>query len=335
VPSGFFVNRGVQGFITKHTLPIAKFLDFLIPITHKDSFSRYAAYLERGELSQEENILDIMSKHPTDTIFTDLTVDMNGMGAGKTKVSYEEQLKEVIGLKRKGYPILVYYHLDPTIEGAYEMLLKYANYIDGLKVYTLMGHFPYHPTLIKAYKWCSDNNKPVTFHTSPSSPVHWKGSMKELDGRLKEAKFPLYPNKKTKSEKCSNFTNPQGYYYVAKLFPKVFFNFAHLAGEEEIMKHIKTGVSMTTLLLNIIAELDNCMFDTAFSFYDYRILNFLKQILSNSKWQRHCLYGSDIYMVLTKTTEKEYRQRLINALGVPLFMQIANVNSKKFRNGIV
>lgn len=335
VPPKFLSKAWIQRLVNKYTLPVLLFLDFLIPITKRDIFSRYAAFVKNETKTQKQNLDELKSYYPEGTKFVILTINMNGMGAGKTKQSYEDQLIEVLQMKAAGEPILVYFHLDPTIEGALDMFIKYLPVIDGLKVYTLMGHYPYHPILMEAYRICGIENKPVIFHTSPESPVYYRE--KDIEKRLEGNLYPLYPVDKKKaknSDFCRNFTNPLGYEYVLKCNPNVRFDFAHGAGEVEIEKYLNREPSMTYELIQLVKNYEKAYIDISYSFHTTKFHNMLKDLLSIPNLRGKFLYGTDFYMNKTAThTQNSYYKNLIDVIGVENFEQIAIINQKSFQYG--
>jgi len=335
----FIGSKFIQRLVNKHTLPFVLLLDNLIPWTDSDSLSRYADFIRNENKTQSENFKELKSTYPEGSEYVILTVDMRGMGAGAPAKSFESQLLEVIALKNAGEKIKLFYHLDPTVKGSIELMLEYAPYIDGLKVYTLMGHYPTHSRLMEAYRWCENKGIPVVFHTSPGSPVHFKGSRKELNRRLELGRrFPLLKQSKrrpSKSDLCANFTNPLYYEYLLKEFPGVNFDFAHLAGEAELRKHMKGETSMTSLLLALMREYPNAYGDISYTFYDRDLQLQLLELLDDEKLRPKLLYGTDFYMNKTVcTTQQAFYGKLISIIGPQAFQEIAITNPAKFHKHV-
>lgn len=331
-----FIGSGfIQRLVNKHTLPFVLALDNLIPWTNSDVLSRYADFIRNENKTQAENFRELKSNYPAKSHYVILTIDMRGMGAGQPAKSFEDQILEVIALKKAGERVKLFYHLDPTVKGSTELMLKYGDYVDGLKVYTLMGHYPTHPVLMEAYAWCGRKGIPVVFHTSPGSPVHFKGSRKELKLRL--AKGRLFKNvtgekrRLSKSDLCSNFTNPLYYEKILEEFPEVNFDFAHLAGEKELRKHIAGEYSMTSAILDFMRKYENAYGDISYTFYDSDLQRHLLELMQDKSVRRKLLYGTDFYMNKTVcTTQQAFYGKLISIIGPKNFNKIAVLNPAKF-----
>lgn len=330
VPDKFIGSKFLQRVVNRYTLPLVLLMDLINPFSKTDVLSRYAGFIRNENKSQKNNLKELKKIYPEGTKFVILTVNMAGMGAGKVKKNIEEQLKEVIELKNTGEPILIFYHLEPTTESCLEILYKYQNYIDGLKVYTLMGHSPLHAKLLEGYKWAQDHNKPVIFHTSPDSPVYFKGSKRELNNRLRNLKPLINPKETDQHKLCANFINPRYYDVLCGLFPKMKLCFAHLGGEEEIKKAIRGEASMTTELLKICRYNENAYFDISSAFGNETIQKWLNIIIRDEVILAKCLYGSDYYMSKISFDINEYISNLKKNIGEKNFNIISEVNTEKF-----
>jgi len=328
----FVGSKFLQSMVNKVTWPFVRLMHVIIPFTKKDVLSRYASFITNENKTQEANLKELESYYAKGSKFVILTVNMNGMGAGKTKKSFEDQIKEVIKMKLEGHNIFMFYHLDPTVDDCLDLLYKYEKHIDGLKVYTLMGHFPDHINLLKGYEWCQKNKKPVVFHTSPESPVYYKGKKSEIKKRLKQARYPLYEAQKTKRDLCRNFTNPRYYNDILEMFPEVNFDFAHLCGEQEIEKYMNGESSMTHLIITLCKLHKNAYFDTSYSFHGKATQVLLKELLKDSRLCTQILYGTDYYMNKTAASQSDFIDDMIDVIGESNFSKIAIENPSRFHN---
>lgn len=335
IGDNFLGIKWLQKLINKHTYPFIKLLNFVSNIIDKDALSRVSNFITNENKTQLQNLTELKKYYPDDTKFVILTINMHGMKAGKVTKSYRQQLEEVIELKKSGEPIFVFYHLEPTMSDCLDLLYEYSEYIDGIKVYPLMGHFPYHDNLLKGYEWCSENNKPVVIHTSPLNDIYFRDK-KELKTRLKDSKFPLYNTKiplfgNKKKYMCVNFVNPKGFEYIIKKYPSVNFDLAHIAGEDEIKKHISGKVSNSTEILLMIKKYENAFTDISYSFNSQEMRDYLKTLLENDEIKSKLLYGTDYYMnkmVIDK--QEEYYDMIKDDIGLYNFEIISIKNPKKF-----
>jgi len=334
VSPGFLGWRWLQRVINKHTMPIALFLKCLVPTSRQDVLHRYASFLQNEGKSQVNNLKEWEGSHKKNTRLTVLTIDMNGLGVGETEKPFRDQVLEIIELKKRGKKIQLFLHIDPNTGYALDLLQELEPWIDGIKIYNNMGHFPYGDVLYTVYQWCAMNNKPVMLHASPGTPVHFKGKKKEILKRLDSSLFPLALSRKknpSKKELCNNFINPLGFEKILLDFPKVNFCFAHMGGEEEIEKHLSGRYSYTSSLLRLIYKYDNAYTDTSYSFHKPEYHNFLKTLLKSPMYNNKILYGTDFYMYKTATTDfKDYFDNLIAVIGVEGFKRIALSNVNRY-----
>ena len=82
--------------------------------------------------------------------------------------------------------------------------------------------------------------------------------------------------------------------------------------------------------MDLIREYPNVYTDISFTAYDKDLLPFLKVLVNMPELRQRILYGSDIYMVQLKETEREFSINLRGYLGEEDFKQIAVTNPQKF-----
>ena len=347
VAEKYIGSKSLQKIVNTYPEPFIKMLDFL-SITDKKKLAKYAAFVKNENKTMLQNFKELKSHYPFGTKFTVLTINMEGMGAGKVKKSYKQQLKEVIGIKQASEPILVFYHAVPEMEYCNPLLEEYIKKVQGIKIYPLMGHFPYHPTLMETYQYCSSYSLPVISHCAPINPTHQRDK-KYVKEALITSRFPLIPDSdKSLEEMCSNFSHPVHLAFAAREFPTVNFCAAHMGGDVELDKFIsrneidyligkktKVGVihdfSWTYWVLKYCLLLPNFYTDISYTFYSTKYQKFLKLLLMHPELKKKILFGTDYYMNKIETLEEDtYYRNLIYTIGKDHFNQIASINQEHF-----
>lgn len=347
VAEKYIGSKFLQKIVNTYPGPIIKTLNFL-SITDKKKLAKYATFIKNENKTMLQNLKELKSHYPFGTKFSVLTINMEGMGAGKVKKSYRQQLKEVIGIKQASEPILVFYHAVPEMEYCNSLLEEYIKKVQGVKIYPLMGHFPYHPTLMETYQYCSSYSLPVISHCAPINPTHQRDK-KYVKKALITSRFPLIPDSdKSLEEMCSNFSHPVHLAFAAREFPTVNFCAAHMGGDVELDKFIsrneidyligkKTKVggihdfSWTYWVLKYCLLLPNFYTDISYTFYSTKYQKFLKLLLMHPELKKKILFGTDYYMNKIETLEEDtYYRNLIYTIGKDHFNQIASINQEHF-----
>ncbi|MGK7896407.1 MAG: hypothetical protein AB4372_23020 [Xenococcus sp. (in: cyanobacteria)] len=92
-----FLPFGLVRLLAKRKIsrPIARWLNHLNPFSSDDLFDRYAAFLDIGTSSTQEDIFNGLQKfYPPDTRFVVLSMDLEHIDVGKSLQSFTGQLKE-------------------------------------------------------------------------------------------------------------------------------------------------------------------------------------------------------------------------------------------------
>ena len=317
---------------------IAKFLNYLNPFSNNDLFDRYVNFITIGNLGSQENIFNECAKYyDNDTKFVVLTMDMAYMGCGNVKRPFLEQLIELSQLKNKYPNILPYVHIDPR---RHNPLLDVKNAIEhlgfnGVKIYPSLGYFPYDSKLYPIYEYCEKNNIPIISHCSPYNPVHFKGSRKELKKLLLKSKIPINTNNKSIKELCSNFSNPNNWKCILQKFPNLKICAAHFGSEYYWDKYLENPIDKDNwfiIIKDMIKKYDNFYTDIAFTLNNEKYFPLLKLLLQDDTIRHKILFGSDYYMVETKSLENNFNIDLRAYLGEYLFELISELNPKIFLN---
>lgn len=297
------------------------------PLSKTDDIERLANFVESMGKTQRDKMNEIMTQYPKGTLFASLTIDHTYVGAGKPSVSYEEQIEGVVNLIKIGYPIHMYLHIDARRPDYFELIKKYKKYITGIKMYNLMGYFPYDIRLSPLYNWCSDNGKPIIFHCSPENINYYRGD--DIDRILNNSHYPLTKGKNNR-EKSSNFNNPLGIIEVAKEYGEVNMMISHLCGIEEVRKYIVGEKSWTTIGIQGCLENKNVFLDTSFVACEPAIYKLIDLLLETPIIEDKLCYGDDFDPNKSVAFQENYYPGLKNNLTPEKWKKHSLTNYKNF-----
>lgn len=318
---------------------VAKFLHWLIPFSSRDLFDRYAAFLTvAGEQSQFQVFQKLFKTYKDfalenniplcDLRFVVLSMDLEFMGAGKVKESFEKQLEELNKLSlNPAYKniVLPFMFLDPRREdfdyknncGQLTRLVhKYVldGNFRGVKVYPNLGYYPDDDRLSRIYYLLEQSSIPVLSHCSQGGIYHHSMAQKE----------------------CANYAIPYNWEPVLKNYPQLKVCLAHLTGEKSLEAFFKSGEegyeeSWFWILLQMMKEYPNLYVDISYVLWDFKYFSILKLLLDNPIYRERILFGSDYYMHLMekKDAEKVFL-RLKEYLGEKDWKQITDYNPQMF-----
>ena len=342
-------NKFIQKIINKYPKPIIFILNIL-SITNKQRLAKYAGFIKNNNKSMIDNLNSIKKSYPDNTIYTVLTINMEGMNAGNVPKSYKDQLSEAIDIKKTNDDILIYYHAVPEMDYCNSLLMDNIDHIKGVKIYTLMGHFPYHPTLMDTYELCDIYGFSVISHCAPVNPTHNR-NINYVKDQLKFNRFYNIPGSdKNLSHMCSNFAHPVHLSWTSKNYPNVNFCASHMGGLDELRKFIDNNeirylngtkiclcdiglydLSWTFWVLYYCIHIPNFYTDISFTFHNDEFQQFLKILLNHPILRTKILFGSDFYMNKAKILDENiFYEILIKNIGVENFEQIAIINQMKF-----
>jgi predicted TIM-barrel fold metal-dependent hydrolase len=346
VADGYIGHPLLQKLVNTYPKTVTWILDKIIP-SKKDTLSKYASFTRSVNRTMLQNLNELKKLYPKNTSFAVLAINMHYMKAGKVEKPFAKQMQELIGLKQAGEPILIYYHAVPDDPECMSLLDKYKDKIEGIKIYPLMGYFPYDKCMFEVYQICSDLNLPVISHTAPVNPTHYRDE-NDIHQRLENSVITLMPDTKTQAELCANFSHPLNLRYTAKQFLKVNFCAAHLGGKDEIQKFIDNNeidyiigkrrlgtkklhdLSWTYHILQACIDLPNFYTDTSFSISNPEYYNLISKLLDIPILQNKILFGSDYYMNKTVATQDAYYRNFKSAIGIFKFSKISRENLLKF-----
>lgn len=318
---------------------VAFALNLLNPFTSNDQFRKYIQFVKIGRYKTQKEIFEECQKfYPVNSRFFVLAMDMAYMAAGKVPRPYMEQLQELADLK-KMYPdfVLPFVHLDPRRPGMMDMLKKCVEewQFTGIKIYPSVGYFPYDPRLTPAYEYAEQHNLPVISHCSPFNPTHYKGWPGDIKALLSGSKIPLDLNTCNRKRLCANFANPLNFKFVLDDFKKLRICLAHFGSTyywDQYLYHPEDKDSWMLIIKDMLEQYNNLYADISFTLNERRFFPLLKVLLADPKIKEQILFGSDYYMVETKTTERCFGLDLRGYLGETEFRTIAHDNPLSFLN---
>ena len=337
VPQKFLPFSLVRLLATKAgTAIIARFLNLLNPFSNNDIFDRYVKFLKTGKLGSQENIFRQCQKYyPQNSRFVVLPMDMKFMGAGDVPRQYEDQLKELGELAQKLPEVIPFMHIDPRRPGVLDLLKRNVeeNGFKGIKLYPPLGYFPYDEDLYPVYEYCQSQNLPVVSHCSPFSQVHFRGSRKEMAVLLAKSTHPVDMRGRSKKELSDYFTHPSNYEPILKDFPKLRICAAHFGSAHywnEFLSNPQAGNNWLRIIRDMIEKHENFYTDISFTLNNRAFFSLLKVLMFDEKINRKILFGSDYYMVETKTDERRFGIDLRAFMGRDYFKLISEDNPKSF-----
>jgi predicted TIM-barrel fold metal-dependent hydrolase len=301
---------------------VAKVLNWLNPFTSNDQFDRYVQFIEVGRLGSQKKIFEnIQKEYPQLTKFFCLSMDMAFMGAGDVPNNYKNQIDELTKVSEFAIPV---YHCDPRRENYWNLFLYAMNIgFKALKIYPPLGVFPYDKRLYPVYEYCQTNNIPVMCHTTAGSPVHFKGSYKELKALLRDCQFQIDWSR-SDADLCSYFTEPRGWETILKEFPSLRVCLCHWGRQGQFDEQTKA----------LMQKYPNVYVDISYSLGNPENWGNLKVKLNTDlHFRERVLYGSDYYMLITECEEKQMSINLRAYLDEILWHQIATVNPERFLLG--
>jgi uncharacterized protein len=319
---------------------VARTLQYINPFSDSDIFDRYAKFLTIGKLGSQQKIFEECCRfYPPSTQFLVLSMDMAFMNAGSIPNKYEDQLKE-LGELNKIYPqIIPFMCVDPRRSNNLELLKRCVEdwNFKGIKLYPLLGYFPYDERLYPIYDYCQNNNLQVITHCSPYNPVHYRGNKGEIGKLLENSKIPIDSKKYKKKELFAFFADPKNYTIVANDFKELKICISHFGSHVAWSEYLSNPGKPDNWFVQVKDMLEkymNIYTDVSFTLNKREFFPLLKVILNDPEINDKILFGSDFYMVETETDERRFGLDLRAYLGEDIFQKIAVENPKKFLNSI-
>ena len=337
VPRRFLPMSLVRLLATKAgTAIIARFLNLLNPFSDNDIFNRYVKFLKTGKLGSQEKIFQQCQKYyPRNSRFVILSMDMEFMGAGEVPRQYRDQLSDLAFMAKKMHEVIPFMHVDPRRPGVLDLLKRNVEDqgFKGIKLYPPLGYFPYDQDLYPVYEYCQAHNLPVITHCSPFSQVHYRGKRKDLAVLLAKSNTQINISGQSKKKLSDYFTHPSNYEVILRDFPKLRICAAHFGSShywDEFLTNPQAEDNWFRIIRDMIEKYDNFYTDISFTLNNREYFSLLKVLMFDEKINRKILFGSDYYMVETKTDERRFGIDLRAFLGIDYFKLISEENPKVF-----
>ncbi|MBN2610362.1 MAG: amidohydrolase [Bacteroidales bacterium] len=317
---------------------VGRILSAIIPFTDKDMFDRYLRFVEIARFKTQQDIFEECRRfYPAKSKFIILPMDMAFMNAGKVPRKYEEQLDELAILRDK-FPeqVILFIHIDPRRPGVLGLLKKYVEEkkFKGVKLYPPLGVYPDHPVLMnEVFPYCEEKNLPVLAHGSPYNPVKYRGNRRQIIQLL--GKRPDDPDVKgvNKRELLTCFTHPENYTKILEKFKKLKICIAHFGSEYYWKEYIENPGNKNNwfiIIRRMLEDYENFYTDISFTLNHQEFFPLLKVLLADEKIKHKILFGSDYYMVETKTDERRFGLELRAFIGEENFKTIAVDNPERY-----
>jgi uncharacterized protein len=321
-----------------------------MPFRGKGSkLQRVIKFAEIGlSTSQEEifNTLQDYYKNWGQVRFVVLMMDMEHMSAGDPLSNYATQINEIIRLRAKGnYAdiLLPFLFVDPRrrefvngqalLDWVKPHFEKYG--FVGIKMYPALGYYPFDEKLDELYGWLQENEIPVMYHTI-KGVIHYRGTLKGLPEPRFASKYHQFGHEKTEDYQV-NFTEPDNYHHLLKIFPKLKICLGHYGGDDVMLSNDKRWYSTIRELCSDPEH--NVYTDVSFTLNNPEIFGLIHTDIQTPILGDRILFGTDYFVVEKNKDEAELRDELRESLSnqdkakgiaIPSFDRIASVNAENF-----
>ncbi|TVR41432.1 MAG: amidohydrolase [Bacteroidia bacterium] len=336
VPRGF-LPAGLVGILNTRLgfWLVSKTLDVFFKVSDENIYQKYLQFIDVGSLpSQEEIFLRCYKQYPKNARFIIHAIDMRYMNAGLIPREYKDQLRELEVLYKK-YPdnIIPFIQVDPRRPDGYQLFRDAMEKgFRGVKLYPAMGHTVSDKNLIPVYEYCNANKIPVLVHCGPQSPVNYRTSARRLKKMLDDAGIPYEPSFKAR-ELAAQFGHPVLYIPILEKYPDMHICFAHWGSEVSWDRYLEDpadGNNWFHIIRFMLEKYPNLYTDISFTLHNEAYFPVLKVFLEDDRIRPKVLFGTDYYMVKTRTPEKKFGFDIRAFLGEGLFRAIAHDNPRRF-----
>lgn len=320
---------------------LARILQSTERVIPRNRLARYGNFLELGITTQKEIFENICSYYPKNTKFIVLPMDLNYMGAGRSKQSVLNQHLELLELAKNNSNVIPFIAVDPRRQSVdkqnvldfVKLLLNEKDvtgisYFKGIKLYPSQGFLPTDPILDPLYDFCQTNNLPIMTHCT-------RGGIK--------------PRNMDK-ELATSYADPYHFIPILRKYPKLKVCLAHFGGFSDWDMYFEKSESRTeydfddlenhqkmnwlTKILQMIRsnEFPNLYTDISYTIFSgSKFMTVLKVLLYDDLVRSKTLFGSDYYMVeIEKFNERLLSIKLRAELGDQVYREIAEQNPKKY-----
>jgi predicted TIM-barrel fold metal-dependent hydrolase len=317
----------------------------------KSKIERIAKFAEIGLGKSQEVIFNQLQDYYKgwgDMRFVVLMMDMEQMGAGMPLSNYYTQLDELIRLRAKGnyadilLPFIAIDPRRPEFSNGQALLDWVKHYFDhygfvGIKMYPALGYYPFDEKLDELYAWAEKTQIPIMYHCT-DGVIYYRGSLKGFPPPRFASKF--HSLNETKPELFQrNFTEPDNYHHVLKMFPKLKICLGHYGGENEMLKSKPNWYSRVR---ELIVNHEYVYTDVSFSLHNTSVFPLIHADINDSNNKDlgdKILFGTDYFVVEKNKDEAQLRDQLRDFLehadkrmgiSISSFDRIASVNPGEF-----
>jgi predicted TIM-barrel fold metal-dependent hydrolase len=139
--------------------------------------------------------------------------------------------------------------------------------------------------------------------------------------------------KKKKKELTSYFTHPSNYHNVFEKFKKLKICLAHFGSEyywKEFIHNPGNPDNWFLIIKEMLSKYENLYTDISFTLNKKEFFPLLKVLMADNKIREKILFGSDYYMVESRTDERRFGLELRAYLGEKDFQKIAVTNPNNY-----
>ena len=342
------LNTLAQFPVSRVVANIAKHLVFG-NANHK--IERIAKFAEIGLGKSMEVIFNQLQNYYEgwgDMRFVILMMDMEQMGAGMPLSNYQTQIDEMIRLRAKGnyaeilLPFIAIDPRRPEFTNGQVLLDWVKKYFDqygfvGIKMYPALGYYPFDEKLDELYAWAEKTQIPIMYHCI-EGVIHYRGSLKGYRPPRFASKFHNL-NETDPMKYQRNFTEPDNYHHLLKMFPKLKICLAHYGGDDEMKK---TSPNWYTRVRELVCKYEYCFTDVSFTLNNPDIFQLVHNDINdaaNKDLGDKILFGTDYFVVEKNKDEAQLRDELRHFLlsadaakkiTISSFDRIASVNPGEF-----
>lgn len=332
VPSRFpngFLKKASESEGGKEVLGLV--LKNINPYSSYDKFDYTLKMIETGgHKTQREVLLPLLNDSPKNSLHVMLTMEMNYMGAGKSRHTLEQQMEELHQLREEFTQLLLFMCIDHRNPDMMRLFNKYVVDLDwdGVKMYPSTGTMPnsikYYPIFAK----CEELGKPIITHCTYSNAVHYQGGRKKLAELLGDK----YDPKLSIKANCDKFTDPMNYEVIHKDFPNLLIDYAHLGGVDKLLAWYRDKNDKdnpVNKLRYLMRTYKGAYSDISYAATEKKIHPLITLFISESDLKEKILFGTDYPMSLQECTLLEWSVGIRHSLGENNWNQMQQ-NNRKF-----
>ncbi len=257
--------------------------------------------------------------------------------------SHMDELEELN--EKKPDSVFPFLAVDPRREGIFNLLTKKVSKngpFYGVKLYTVLGYLPTHPVLWDVYKYCSENDIPITVHSSHlglSSPLQKIRVENQPEfGSSVETFIQTFDNDQSEelfSEQLLFFGDPKKWEKILEKYPNLRVNFAHFGGESEINRlaenfDVNPGDNWTDSIISLIHDYENVYTDMSFNLTPDTKDNIILILNKYNLIQERLIFGTDYPLIHLGENDLTNKFNFPDQYDVNLIDRLTIINPRNF-----